>query len=71
MVELRQNEQRVLLTLNRLEGKARIDQIIESSGLAHAAVMRATLKLSKEKLVQLMEQKQTAVTLSKEGESNR
>jgi phenylalanyl-tRNA synthetase alpha chain len=69
MVELRQNEQRVLLTLNRLEGKARIDQIIESSGLAHAAVMRATLKLSKEKLVQLMEQKQTAVTLSKEGET--
>ncbi|UCH31152.1 MAG: phenylalanine--tRNA ligase subunit alpha [Candidatus Bathyarchaeota archaeon] len=69
MVELRQNEQKVLLTLNKLGGKASIDRIMKLSGLAHASVMRATLKLSKEKLAQLLEQKQTVVTLSSEGKT--
>lgn len=67
MVELRENEQKTLLTLSNLSGKANVNQVIEASGLAHAAVMRATLKLSKEKFVQLHEQKQTIVTLNEEG----
>lgn len=69
MVELRENEQKILLTLNSLDGKADVDQIIKASSLAHAAVMRAALKLSNEKLVQLHKQKQTVVTLNEEGET--
>lgn len=69
MVELRENEQKTLLTLSKLGGKANVNQIIKTSGLAHAAVMRAALKLSKEKLVQLHEQKHTIVTLNKEGKT--
>jgi len=67
--ELRENEQKTLLTLNSLDGKAGVKQIIKASGLAHAAVMRAALKLSKEKLVQLHKQKQTIVALNEEGET--
>jgi len=67
VVRLRENEQKTLLALGNLGGKANVNQIIKASGLAHAAVMRATLKLSEEKFVQLHEQVQTIVTLSKEG----
>jgi phenylalanyl-tRNA synthetase alpha chain len=69
LIELRENEQKTLLTLSELGGKASVDQIVKGSGLAHAAVMRATLKLSKEKLVQLRQQKQTIVTLNEEGKT--
>jgi len=69
VVELRENEQKTLLTINNLDGKASVDQIIKASNLAHAAVMRATLKLSKEKLIKLHERKQTIVTLNKEGKT--
>lgn len=69
MVELRENEQKTLLTLGNLGGKANVDQIIRASGLAHAAVMRATLKLSKEKLIQLHERKQIMAILNEEGKT--
>jgi phenylalanyl-tRNA synthetase alpha chain len=69
VVELRENEQKTLLTLSSLDGKADVNRIIKASGLAHAAVMRAALKLPKEKLVQLHKQKQTIVTLNQEGET--
>jgi phenylalanyl-tRNA synthetase alpha chain len=67
VVELRENERRTLLTLDNLEGRASIREIIQNSDLVHAAVMRATLKLQKEKLVKLHEQKQTLLTLTEEG----
>ncbi len=67
MVELRENEQKTLLTISNLGGKASVNQIMKGSGLAHAAVMRATLNLSKEKLVHLHEEKQTIAALKKEG----
>ena len=51
MAELRENEQKTLLTLERLGGKGPIDQLVEISGLAHAAVMRATLSLTTKNLV--------------------
>ncbi|MDH5447679.1 MAG: phenylalanine--tRNA ligase subunit alpha [Candidatus Bathyarchaeota archaeon] len=69
MVKLRENEQKTLLTLSSLYGKADVNQIIKASGLAHAAVMRAALKLSNEKLVRLHKQKQTIVTLNEEGKT--
>ncbi len=69
MVELRENELKTLLALNKLGGRASVDQIIKASGLAHAAVMRAKLKLSEDKLVQPHEQKQTFATLTEEGKT--
>jgi phenylalanyl-tRNA synthetase alpha chain len=67
MVYLREHEQKTLFALQKLNGRARVTQIIETSGLAHAAVMRAALTLAESKLVTLYEQRQTIVTLTQEG----
>jgi len=67
MSELRENEQKELLTLEKLGGRSPVDQIVKASGLAHAAVMRAALSLSTKKLLRVHEQKQTTITLSEEG----
>ena len=67
MPELRENEQKTLLTLEKLKGKAPVDQIVEVSGLAHAAVMRGALSLTENNLIVMHEQLQTLVSLSEEG----
>jgi len=67
--ELRENEQKTLLALEKLKGKAPIDQIVKTSGLAHAAVMRAALSLTENKLTRTYERKQTLISLSEEGKS--
>ena len=67
MSELRENEQKTLLTLEKLGGRSPVDQIVKAGGLAHAAVMRAALSLSTKKLLRVHEQKQTTITLSAEG----
>ncbi len=67
MVELQKNEQKTLMSLDKMGGKANIDQIIRTSNLAHAAVMRAALGLSKKEIVQLHEKKQIIALLSGEG----
>ena len=67
MTELRENEQKTLLALQRLGGKGNADQIVQNGGLAHAAVMRAALTLSNKKLIEINEKKQTTITLNKEG----
>jgi len=70
MVELRENEQKTLLALKKLEGKAGVEQITQTSGLAHAAVMRAMLTLGEKKLVTVHEQKRKLVGLSEEGKQH-
>jgi len=70
MVELRENEQKTLLALKRLNGKARVAQVITTSGLAHAAVMRAALTLAEKKLVTAHEQKQKIIKLNEEGKQH-
>jgi len=70
MVELRENEQKTLLALKKLGGKALVDPIIEVSGLAHAAVMRAALTLSEKKLIKMHKQKQQVVELTAEGKQH-
>ncbi len=67
MSELRENEQKTLLTLEKLGGRSPVDQIVKAGVLAHAAVMRAALSLSTKKLLQVHEQKQMTITLSAEG----
>jgi phenylalanyl-tRNA synthetase alpha chain len=65
--ELRENEQKTLLALEKLKGKALVEHIVEVSGLAHAAVMRGALSLTENKLITTNEQKQTLVSLTEEG----
>ncbi|MBS7615748.1 phenylalanine--tRNA ligase subunit alpha [Candidatus Bathyarchaeota archaeon] len=57
------------MALHELGGKATIEKIAEKSGLAHAAVMRATLTLSTENYVKIHEQKRNIAKLSREGEN--
>lgn len=68
MVELRENERGTLSVLSNLGGNADINQITKTSGLAHAAVMRAALELSNRDLVRLQEQKRTIMSLTEEGQ---
>ncbi len=70
MVELRENEQKTLLALRKLSGRANVDQILQASGLAHAAVMRATLTLAEKKLVIVHEEKQKIIELNQEGKQH-
>lgn len=70
MTALRENEQKTLQALQKLEGKGNTDQIVRESGLAHAAVMRAALTLSDKKLVQVREKKQAIITLNEEGKDD-
>jgi len=67
MAELRENEQITLLTLEKVQGKASVEQIVDLGGLAHAAVMRGVLSLIENKLIVMHEQKQTFVSLTEEG----
>jgi len=67
MVELRENEQKTLLALERLKGRGPVDNIVKVSGIAHAAVMRAALSLTTKNLVKTHERKRTAIALNKEG----
>ncbi len=67
MTKLRENEQKTLLALEKLKGRAQIDQIIQISGLADAAVMRAALSLQEEKLLVTHEKKLSIISLTEEG----
>jgi len=70
MVELRENEQKTLQALQELTGRGSIEQIVETSGLAHAAVMRAALTLGEKRLVTMREQRQRVATLTEEGKQH-
>jgi phenylalanyl-tRNA synthetase alpha chain len=61
------HEQKTLLALKELGGKASVDQIAIKSGLAHAAIMRAALTLQERNLVKIRERKQTVAKLTNEG----
>ena len=67
MVKLREGEQKALLATHSLGGRATVDQLVQTSGLAHAAVMRAALELSNRNIVKIQEQKRTVLSLNEEG----
>jgi len=67
VLELRENEQKTLLALEKLKGKAPVEEIVKESGLAHAAVMRGVLSLTENNLILTTEQKQTLVSVTEEG----
>lgn len=66
-MDLRENERKVLLALKKANGRASIDEIAESSGLAHVAVMRAALSLEAKKMVKIRERSITKISLNEEG----
>jgi phenylalanyl-tRNA synthetase alpha chain len=67
MLELRENEQKTLIALEKLEGKGLVDQIVKISGLVDAAIMRAALTLSEKNLAKLYLQKHITIVLTQEG----
>ncbi len=66
-MELRENERKTLLALEKLNGKASIGKLSEISGLADAAIMRAALSLKAKNLIKIHERKITKITLNEEG----
>ena len=67
LFNLRENERKTLLVLEKLKKKASVDLIIKTSGLAHAAVMRAALSLTKNKLISTYERTYSFISLTEEG----
>ena len=67
LVELREKEYETLLTIERLGGKASVEQITNESGLPDATITRAALVLQEKKLVKILEKKQTIIRLNEEG----
>ncbi len=67
MVELRENEYKTLLAIEKLGGKASIEQIVNESGLPNATIMRGVLALQKKKLVRIHKEKKTLIRPNREG----
>jgi phenylalanyl-tRNA synthetase alpha chain len=67
MLELREHEQKTILALKKLKGKASLEQIVKESGLPDSAIMRAALMLKEKKLIKIEEEKRTVATLTSEG----
>ncbi len=67
MVEISQNESRVLKTLVDSGGKASLEDLTKKSGLADSAVARAVLNLSENQFVKERVEKRTELSLTDEG----
>ena len=70
MVELRAQEQRILATLEKLQGKAPVEQLMCESKLTDSAVMRTALTLQEKNLVKIHAELQTVIKLTPEGETH-
>jgi phenylalanyl-tRNA synthetase alpha chain len=70
MVELRAHERRILATLQKLNGKASVEQLTCEAKLTDAAVMRSALTLQEKELVKIHAEPQTIVKLNVEGKTH-
>ena len=70
MVELRAQEQQMLVVLEKLSGKASVEQLMQESKLSDAAVMRSALTLQEKDLVTIHAALETVVKLTVEGETH-
>lgn len=68
MVELRVHEQKILAGLEKLGGKASVEQLIETCNYPDATVMRSALVLQEQKLAQVHAEHQNIIKLTAEGE---
>src|SRR5271157_5583868 len=69
MVELRTQENQLLLALKTIGGKATVEQLIEKTGMQDAAVMRIGLALQEKSLVSIHAKHQNVIKLTAEGEN--
>ena len=60
-------EKKILLTLQRLDGKAEVTDIAQRAGLDQAKVMRAALALTQHGLAEMRKEKFSRVALTREG----
>jgi phenylalanyl-tRNA synthetase alpha chain len=67
MVELREHERRTLSTLDKLGGKASVEQLISESRLPDAAITRGAMTLQEKGFVKIKEERQTTLKLNEEG----
>ena len=67
MVELRENEYKTLRIIEKLGGKASVQQVMKESGLSDAAIMRAALTLREKNLAKILAKRQTIIWLKIEG----
>jgi phenylalanyl-tRNA synthetase alpha chain len=67
MVNLRAHELKVLSALERLNGKASVEQLISEARLSDAGVMRAALTLQEKGFVKIHAKPETLIKLSDEG----
>jgi phenylalanyl-tRNA synthetase alpha chain len=70
MVELRAQEQQILVVLAKLNGKASVEQLMHEAKLSDAAVMRSALTLQEKNLVNIHAELQTVIKLTAEGETH-
>jgi phenylalanyl-tRNA synthetase alpha chain len=70
VIELRAQEQRILATLEKLQGKAPVEQLMCESKLTDSAVMRTALTLQEKNLVKIHAELQTVIKLTSEGETH-
>jgi len=70
LVEISQNEARVLKTLADSGGKSTLEDLAKKSGLADSAVARAVLNLSQNQLVKEKVEKRTELSLTDEGRNS-
>ncbi|NLE03908.1 MAG: hypothetical protein GX638_03765, partial [Crenarchaeota archaeon] len=68
MVELRENEIRILAALEKLDSKATIDQLMNECELPDAAIMRSALILQENGLIKIHAKIETKIKLTAEGE---
>ena len=68
MVELRHHEQKIITALQKLGGKAAVEQLIAECGFPDSTVMRAALTLQEKDLVKISAELQTQIKLTPEGE---
>src|SRR3989440_8969892 len=67
LVEISQNEAKVLRTITDSAGKLTLENLAKKSGLADSAVARAVLNLSQNQLVKEKVEKRTELSLTDEG----
>jgi phenylalanyl-tRNA synthetase alpha chain len=68
MVELRVHEQKILSALEKLGGKATVEQLVADCRFPDATVMRAALTLQEKNLLKIHAEQQSQIKLTAEGE---
>lgn len=69
MVELRLQEQQLLVALDKLGGSASVEKLVESCGFPDSAIMRSALTLQEKNLLAIQAATQNIIKLTAEGKT--